>query len=457
MAGIGGKDLTRSFWRARSHPNAKVVVSGPNLQELTRRPPPRAPRGQPGSESLFRAPAAGPSPGLSWCGLDLPSPWTEQLLPEGHRLLSQRALRPGLGSDGTVSLREAGEPSRARQPLPGAAHLPAMAKPCHPYPQLPQQRPAGLGAGAWGPGAAPSPAPHRGPGTSSGSGTILLSSDAPEGLSSKAHRAWESDGRGPGGGTEGPHLPDRAAQAASPPGQRARPCCPRGSGAGRPPITRHRHRPGPPSLQPPLQPLPQPVPPRAPHGASERLEQRALSPASSRVGAPATPRDGPDGRRRTARSPTSAPSLRASSPPAPRGSSLSERAPRAPSRRLRLPAPRRRPGRAETQLLRKDGYSVKIHPFPRELRKDLKFLPPPSQLRFFWLRRGLLSLEVFTMIFKWSVILSSSGSVDSVVMSPCYLKTGFASWWVSSQRTQPSQDQEKEGFTITCSKEKVTV
>ncbi|KAM9085933.1 uncharacterized protein AAG666_016431 [Megaptera novaeangliae] len=257
-------------------------------------------------------------------------------------------------------------------------------------------------------------------------------------------------------GTEGPHLPDRAAQAASPPGQRARPCCPRGSGAGRPPITRHRHRPGPPSLQPPLQPLLQPVPPRAPHGASERLEQRALSQASSRVGAPATPRDGPDGRRRTARSPTSALSLRAS-PPAPRGSSLSERAPRAPSRRLRLPAPRRRPGRAETQLLRKDGYSVKIHPFPRELRKDLKFLPPPSQLRFFWLRRGLLSLEVFTMIFKWSVILSSSGSVDSVVMSPCYLKTGFASWWVSSQRTQPSQDQEKKGFTITCSKEKVTV
>ena len=106
-------------------------------------------------------------------------------------------------------------------------------------------------------------------------------------------------------GTEGPHLPDRAAQAASPPGQRARPCCPRGSGAGRPPITRHRHRPGPPSLQPPLQPLLQPVPPRAPHGASERREQRALSQASSRVGAPATPRDGPDGRRRTARRPTS--------------------------------------------------------------------------------------------------------------------------------------------------------
>lgn len=104
--------------------------------------------------------------------------------------------------------------------------------------------------------------------------------------------------------------------------------------------------------------------PARPPGASDRLEQRALSQACSRFGAAATPRDGPDGRHRTVPSPSSPLSLRASSPPAPRGSSLSQRAARAPSGRLRLLAPRRRPGRAETQLLRKDGYSVKIHPFP---------------------------------------------------------------------------------------------
>lgn len=34
----------------------------------------------------------------------------------------------------------------------------------------------------------------------------------------------------------------------------------------------------------------------------------------------------------------------------------------------------------------------------------------------------------------------------------CYLKTGFASWWALSQKTQPRKDQEKEGFIITCSK-----
>lgn len=42
----------------------------------------------------------------------------------------------------------------------------------------------------------------------------------------------------------------------------------------------------------------------------------------------------------------------------------------------------RDPAASERRLLGENS------PFPRELRKDLKFLPPPSQLRFFWLRRG---------------------------------------------------------------------
>lgn len=234
-----------------------------------------------------------------------------------------------------------------------------MVKPCHPYPRLPQQRSVGFGAGARGPGAAPRAAPHRGPGTSSGSGTILLSLDAPEGLSSKAHRAWESDGRGPGGGQTGhtcqteqprqevPQVSEPVPAAPTAQGLDGRPSPGTGTGRARPPSS-----------------LPRSPCPRAPPGASDRLEQRALSQASSRIGAAATPRDRPDGRHRTVPSPTSHLSLRASSPPAPRGSSLSERATRAPSGQLRLPAPRRRPGRAETQLLRKDGYSVKIHPFP---------------------------------------------------------------------------------------------
>ena len=43
---------------------------------------------------------------------------------------------------------------------------------------------------------------------------------------------------------------------------------------------------------------------------------------------------------------------------------------------------------------------------------------------------------------------SSSSALLGLVF--CYLKTGFASWRVSRQKTQPNKDQEKEGFIICC-------
>jgi len=59
------------------------------------------------------------------------------------------------------------------------------------------------------------------------------------------------------------------------------------------------------------------------------------------------------------------------------------------------------------------------------------------------------------MVINWMEVVREYRNMthaEICSLKNCYLKTGFASWWVLSQKTQPRKDQEKEGFIITCSK-----
>ena len=102
------------------------------------------PRGQSESESLFKAPVVELSPGPSWHDLDLPSPWTEQPLLEGHRPSQPKGDVGGagwgkcMGGCGLTTVSACGRPvswSRHSSHFPqGPIHLLAMAKPCCPPP-----------------------------------------------------------------------------------------------------------------------------------------------------------------------------------------------------------------------------------------------------------------------------------------------------------------------------------